>query len=351
MKRGELVLADGSRYPGYSFGYPHSSTGEVVFTTGMVGYPESLTDPSFRGQILVTTYPLIGNYGVPGDEQQHKILKNFESNQIQVRGMLVQDYSDNHNHWNSTRSLGQWLEEQCIPALYGIDTRAVTKKLRAHGVMLGKIVIGEDIQLEDPTTKNLVAEVSCKERLVYTHGEKRILLIDCGVKNNIIHHFIKRKITIIRVPWDYDFSQEEYDGIFISNGPGDPKQCTATIIHLQKALQQSKPIFGICLGSQLLALAAGADTYKLKFGHRGQNQPCHELGTRRCFITSQNHGYAVDEETLPEEWLPWFRNINDGSNEGIKHISKPFMAVQFHPEAHPGPEDTESLFDRFVNQL
>ena len=353
---GKLILEDGSVYSGYSFGNPTSSAGEVVFTTGMVGYPESLTDPSYRGQILVCTYPLIGNYGVPDGEIQDNLYKHFESDQIQVQGMIVSDYSENYSHWKGVKSLSTWLNEQKIPALYGIDTRAITKKLREHGVMLGKIVIEQDLELEDFNTRNLAAEVSVKEKVVYSknhsQSEIKVVVVDCGVKNSIIRNFLKRNITVIRVPWNYDFTVEEYDGLFISNGPGDPKQCVITIDNIKKVInlesQQSKPIFGICLGSQLLALAAGADTYKLKYGHRSQNQPCQELGTESCFITSQNHGYAVDESTLPEEWEPWFRNVNDGTNEGIKHKSKPFFAVQFHPEAAPGPEDLEFLFDKFI---
>jgi len=350
-KIGKLILEDGSVYEGISFGFPVSSSGEIVFTTGMVGYPESLTDPSYRGQILVFTYPLIGNYGVPPDSQEQELLQYFESDRIQVQGMIVSDYSHEHNHWNGARSLSHWLQEHKIPALYGIDTRALTKKLRERGVMLGKIVIEHDISFDDPNSRNLVQEVSIPAKKIYSRGPCTVIAVDCGIKNNILRHFLKRDITVIRVPWDYDFTQEQYDGVFISNGPGDPKQCHATIKHLKTALQQDKPIFGICLGSQLLALAAGADTYKLKYGHRGQNQPCVESGTQRCYITSQNHGYAVDEKTLPEDWIPWFRNNNDNTNEGIRHKHKPFFAVQFHPEASPGPVDTEFLFDRFVDLI
>jgi len=374
-KKGALILEDGSVYQGYSFGYPISSAGEVVFTTGMVGYPESLTDPSFRGQILVCTYPLIGNYGVPAKEQQDGLLKNFESERIHVQGLIVADYSPEPSHWNSTQSLGSWLSEEKIPALYGIDTRALTKQIREKGVMLGKIIIADDITsnlfgnlpshmssnlpsplsgdilFDDPNVRNLVAEVSTKEKIIYPKGPIKILLIDCGVKHNIICSFLKRNVTVIRVPWDYDFFGEEFDALFISNGPGDPKQCKKTIENIQKAFLLNKPIFGICLGSQLVALAAGADTYKLKYGHRGQNQPCLEVGSPRCYITSQNHGFAVDEKTLPAGWKPWFVNANDLTNEGIRHKEKPFFSVQFHPEACPGPTDTSFLFDFFINTI
>ena len=368
-KKGRLVLEDGTVYEGYSFGSSASKAGEVVFTTGMVGYPESLTDPSFRGQIMVCTFPLIGNYGVPPHEQEDMLLKHFESEHIHVQGLIVADYSEESYHWNRSKSLADWLQEEKIPALTGIDTRALTKKIREHGVMLGKIIIdndtinntsnnspnntlsniSNDLSFDDPNVRNLVAEVSTKEKITYTKGPLTVLLIDCGVKHNIIRSFLERDITVIRVPWDYDYSQEEFDGLFISNGPGDPKQCTVTIGHLQQSLQQDYPIFGICLGSQLLALAAGANTYKLKYGHRGQNQPCLDITSRRCFITSQNHGFAVDTKVLPQDWEAWFENANDHTNEGIKHKSKPYFSVQFHPEAHPGPGDTQFLFDLFLD--
>ncbi len=343
-----LFLEDGSEFHGHSFGADKAAAGEVVFNTGMVGYPETLTDPSYRGQILVLTYPLVGNYGIPDDSITDELLRHFESSTIQVTALVIADYSHSHNHWNSVKSLHDWLVEHDIPAIYGVDTRAVTKKLREQGVMLG--TLGKTA-IDDPNTRNLVAEVSTKEKHVYKRGPKKVLLVDCGVKHNIIRAFLDRDITVIRVPWDYDFSNEDYDGLFISNGPGDPKQCETTIANLKKALKGDKPIFGICLGNQLLALAAGADTYKLKYGHRSQNQPCVEQGTKRCSITSQNHGYAVDEKSLPKEWQPWFQNANDDTNEGIRHTSKPFFSVQFHPEATPGPVDTNHLFDMFVDLL
>src|SRR3989344_6200539 len=358
-KKGALILEDCSIYQGYSFGHPISSAGEVVFTTGMVGYPESLTDPSFRGQILVCTYPLIGNYGVPSKEQQDGLLNHFESEKIHVQGLIVADYSSEPSHWNSTQSLGSWLSEEKIPALYGIDTRALTKQIREKGVMLGKIIIADDITsnlfgnlpshmssnlpsplsgdilFDDPNVRNLVAEVSTKEKIIYLKGPIKILLIDCGVKHNIIRSFIDRGVTVIRVPWDYDFFGEEFDALFISNGPGDPKRCGKTIEHLQKALLLDKPIFGICLGSQLMALAAGGNTFKLKYGHRSANQPCSDQDTQKCYITSQNHGFAVDESSLPKGWKIWMKNANDGTVEGIYHKNRPWFSVQFHPEASP----------------
>ena len=349
--KGKLILEDGSEFSGYSFGAIKPVSGEVVFNTGMTGYPESYTDPSYAGQILICTYPLIGNYGVPQPRSQGQVLQNFESEKIHLQGLVVADYSQQHNHWNSALSLSQWLEQHNIPALTDIDTRALTKKLRERGVMLGKIIFDQDIPLEDPNLENLAAKVSITGKILYPAGPKKVVIIDCGMKLNILRSFLERNITVLRVPWNYDFTKEEYDGLCISNGPGDPQQCLATIAHLKVALQQNKPIFGICLGNQLLALAAGARTYKLKYGHRSQNQPCQIVGTKRCFITSQNHGYAVDESTLPEDWLPWFRNANDQTNEGIRHKSKPFFSVQFHPEAVPGPTDTGYLFGEFVKLL
>jgi len=348
----KLILEDGSTFQGYSFGAKRVVTGEVVFNTGMVGYPESLTDPSYRGQILVLTYPLIGNYGVPDDEKEDDISKHFESDKIQVQGLIVADYSETHSHWNAKKSLSEWLSEHNVPGIYGIDTRELTKKLREKGTMLGKIVYdNEDIEFEDPNNRNLVAEVSLKEPIVYKKGKKKIILIDCGAKNSIIRAFLRRNITVIRCPWDYDFLTEKVDGIVISNGPGDPKMCEPTIDNVRRALERNVPILGICLGSQILALAAGANTYKLKYGHRSHNQPCIEVGTKRCYITPQNHGYAVDSDTLPEDWREWFYNNNDKTNEGVIHISKPFFGVQFHPEASPGPDDTGFLFDMFIRAI
>ena len=318
----------------------------------MVGYPESLTDSSYRGQILTLTYPLIGNYGVPGKDEEDNLLKYFESDKIQVQGLIVTNYSENYSHWNAKKSLSEWMREYSIPGIYGIDTRKLTKKLRERGTMLGKIIYNkENIKFEDPNKRNLVADVSVKEPVEYKRGKKKILIIDCGVKNSIIRAFLKRNITVIRCPWDYNFLDEKADGIIISNGPGDPKKCKVTIENIRKTLSKTIPVLGICLGSQILGLAAGANTYKLKYGHRSQNQPCVEVGTKRCYITTQNHGYSVDSDTLPVDWREWFYNNNDKTNEGIIHISKPFFGTQFHPEASPGPDDTEFLFDMFVRAM
>ena len=352
MKKAILELEDGSRYEGRSFGHEQSVSGELVFYTAMTGYPESLTDPSYKGQILIPTYPMIGNYGVPDDEQRDGISRFFESDHIQCTALVISDYSDRYSHWDSRRSLGTWLKQEGVPGLCGIDTRELTKKLREQGAMLGKILFeGEDVPFYDPNQDNLVAQVSTKEVHTYGNGRHKVLLVDCGMKNNILRCLLKHDVTIKRVPWDYDFTHEDYDGLFLSNGPGDPTQCGATIEHLREALKGDKPIMGICLGNQLLALAAGAKTYKLKYGHRGHNQGVVVPGSHKCFITSQNHGFAIDESTLPADWEPMFRNLNDGTNEGIQHRSKPFFSTQFHPEASSGPVDTESLFARFIASM
>ncbi len=352
MTEALLVLEDGTAFKGTSFGAERSAAGEVVFNTGMVGYVESLTDPSYTGQILTFTYPLIGNYGVPGNTQAHGMPLFFESDRIHITALIVSDYTGDYSHWNAVRSLSDWLITENIPALSGIDTRALTKRLREKGTMLGKLVFKDDIAFYDPSQENQIAKVSVKETLVYNpQGGPGVVVLDCGVKYNIIRSLIQRNCKVIRVPCDYDFFDMPFDGILISNGPGDPKLCTKTIATVRRALEQEIPIFGICLGNQILALAAGADTFKLKYGHRSQNQPCLKSGTKRCYITSQNHGYAVDTETLPRDWEPWFTNINDNTNEGIRHLSLPFMSVQFHPEHTPGPVDTGFLFDLFLEKL
>jgi carbamoyl-phosphate synthase small subunit len=346
----KLILEDGNVFNGYSFGHTKSASGEVVFNTAMTGYPESLTDPSYKGQILTLTYPIIGNYGVPGNLTEDSMYKFFESYALHITGLIISDYTDEYSHWNANKSLGSWLQEYKIPGIYGIDTRELTKILREEGTMLGKIVYNnQDIDLYDPNQYNLVEQVSIREKKTFGKGRYRILLIDCGVKYNIIRNLLQRDTTVVLVPWDYDISKETYDGLFISNGPGDPKQCRITINNLRIALQQDIPIYGICLGNQLLALAAGADTYKLKYGHRSHNQPVLLKDTNKAYITSQNHGYAIDNETLPSDWEPLFLNLNDQTNEGMQHKSKPFFSTQFHPEASSGPKDTEFLFDQFLD--
>ncbi len=351
-RNAQLLLEDGSVFEGRAFGFPKSVAGEVVFNTGMVGYPEALTDPSYKGQILVLTYPLIGNYGVPGNHCANNLQLPFESERIQIAGLVVSEVSLRYSHWNATQSLAQWLYDEGVPALSGIDTRALTKRLRNKGSMLGKILRGGDnVPFQDPNKTNLVSLVSVRKPVVYPGGKTRVALVDCGCKNSIIRSLLIRGVTVIRFPWDYDFLDEDFDGVVISNGPGDPQMCTETIAHVKRAMEQDFPIFGICLGHQILALAAGGDTYKLKFGHHSQNQPCIEVGTKRCYITSQNHGYAVDSSSLPQGWEPWFTNANDGTSEGVRHRTRPFMGVQFHPEAAPGPVDSQYLFDEFLRTL
>ena len=344
----KLVLEDGSEYLGKSFGYFGSSAGEIVFNTAMTGYPESLTDPSYHGQILISTYPLIGNYGVPDDKIVNGLPEIFESSKIQVNGFVISDYSFEYSHWNAKKSLSDWLNEHKIPGIFGIDTRALTKKLREKGSMLGKIIADENLDFVDPNIENLVSKVSTPEKVVYGEGDTKILLIDLGVKNNIVRCLLKRGVQVIKVPWDYDIANEEYDGIVLSNGPGDPTFCDITIENIKKAINQENPIFGICMGNQLLSLAAGAKIYKLKYGHRSHNQPVLKVGTNQCYITSQNHGFAVDDSNLDEGWEPYFVNLNDDTCEGIRHKEKPFFSTQFHPEASSGPTDTEFLFDEFL---
>ena len=373
-RRAVLILEDGTQFEGKSFGYEGSTSGEVVFNTAMTGYPESLTDPSYEGQILVTTFPLLGNYGVPPSDANPLLSQYLEDAHIHCKAIVAQDYSWEHSHWLAQRPLADWLKEEKIAGIYGIDTRALTKHLRDHGSMLGKIIIEGcgDVEFYDPNKENLIAKTSTEGVTLYELADdgsfmtsninpekpeleksdkKTVVLVDCGVKHNIIRCLTRRGVRVVRVPWDYDFSRIDYDGLYISNGPGNPDFATATVEHLRKALQEERPICGICMGNQLLAKAAGAKTYKLKYGHRSYNQPVRLAGSDTCYVTSQNHGFAVDSSTLPDDWEEMFVNMNDGTNEGIRHKSKPFFSAQFHPEASSGPKDTEFLFDRFINML
>ncbi len=362
MRKVTLLLSDGTRFHGTSFGYEAPVAGEVVFNTAMMGYPESLTDPSYAGQLMTLTFPLVGNYGVPSFCIETNELATFmESDKIYARAIIVSDYSEAYSHWNAKESLAEWLKREKVPGITGIDTRQLTKVLREHGVMMGKILFDDEpdnIPEAQYEGVNFVAEVSCKEvkRYAPTNGNpnaKKVVLVDCGVKNNIIRCLIQRGVEVIRVPWDYDFNSMEFDGLFLANGPGDPDTCTQTVEHIKTFLAQPnvRPCMGICMGNQLLSKAAGATIYKLKYGHRSHNQPVRMVGTNRCFVTSQNHGYAVKTDTLGADWEPYFTNMNDGSNEGIRHKSNPWFSAQFHPEAASGPVDTEFLFDDFVNLL
>ena len=341
MSRAKLILENGMHFEAESFGENKASAGEVVFSTGMVGYPEALTDPSYKGQILISTYPIIGNYGVPSK-------KYWESEHLQISGLVVSQYIDTPSHYQSVQTLSSWFRDEKIPLIEIKDTRLLTKIIRTKGAMLGKIVIDKNLNFYDPNKDNLVEQVSIKKLQLINGGRKKIVLIDCGLKRNIIRSFVKRNVSTLVVPWDFDpFSSNiKFDALVISNGPGDPKMAGRTIDTIQKALKTDTPILGICLGNQLLCLAAGGDTYKLKFGHRSQNQPCKLINSNRCYITTQNHGFAVGK--IPKNFKPWFTNANDDTNEGIIHNKKPVMSVQFHPEATPGPTDTNWIFDQFL---
>ena len=369
MSKVTLILENGTTFRGESFGSEHAAEGEVVFNTAMTGYPESLTDPSYEGQLLVLTYPLQGNYGVPPLVMNADGLSNnMESERIHVSALVVSDYSMCYAHWKAQESLDCWLKSEGVPGVTGIDTRQLTKVLREQGVMKGRLVIG-DMENSSPFRKsphqgageadhsygdvNWVERVSCRSVIRYNEGAgRKIVLVDCGVKHNIIRSLVQRGVEVIRVPWDYDYTDMAFDGLLLSNGPGNPDQCAKTVAVLKKQMSLSrKPIFGICMGNQLLAKAAGGSVYKLKYGHRSHNQPVREAGTNRCFVTSQNHGYAVDAATLGKDWRELFVNMNDGSNEGICHKEHPWFSVQFHPEACSGPLDTAFLFDKFLLSL
>ena len=357
MRNVTLVLSDGTRFHGKSFGYDKPVAGEVVFNAAMMGYPESLTDPSYAGQLMTLTYPLVGNYGVPPFTFAATGLPDFmESDKIYASAIIVADYSEQYSHWNAKESLADWLKREQVPGITGIDTRELTKVLREHGVMMGKILFDDEPNNVPEATYegvNFVDKVSCKEVIRYNEGAgKRVVLVDCGVKANIIRCLIERGVEVIRVPWNYDYTSMDYDGLFLANGPGDPDTCSDAVEIIRKQLSMNrKPICGICMGNQLLGKAAGATIYKLKYGHRSHNQPVRLVGTDKCYITSQNHGYAVDAKTLGKDWEELFINMNDGSNEGIRHKTNPWFTSQFHPEACSGPVDTMLMFDKFVDTL
>lgn len=353
-----LILEDGTEHNGTPFGAIKPIGGEVVFNTAMTGYVETLTDPSYRGQILVMTYPLAGNYGVPAPREASSIAPPYEADRIQVQGLVVQNYVDDYSHHAARRSLGEWLRSESIPAVTGIDTRTLTRRLREHGTMRGWLFPNHiDLERAKSTAETVEMReevfrlVSPREVIRYPGGQLKIMLVDAGAKDNLVRSLQQRGASVVRAPYHANLLElaKEVDGILIGNGPGDPKDLKPLIEQIRTLLGTfKKPIFGVCLGNQILALAAGGDTYKLPYGHRSVNQPVQDLLTRRCFVTSQNHGYAVRESSLPSDWEPWFVNLNDGSNEGIRSRLKPFFSVQFHPEASPGPEDCGFLFDDFL---
>ena len=358
MKQTKLILTNNEIFKGFSPTWQKNTfSGEIVFTTGMTGYVETLTDPSYAGQTVVFTYPLIGNYGIPAK-------KNWESKKIHAKGVVVSQACTDWSHQTGKMSLLSWLKKQKIPIITSVDTRALTKMIREYGVMMGAIdctqnkitpsylkKLKKNYKNTGPDYENFVSQVTTNKKTKIGNGKRKIIVVDCGMKQNIIRHLQNYDLTMHRVPYDYDYTNENFDGIIISNGPGDPTRCSQTISVLQKAMKLKKPIFGICLGTQIMALAAKAQTYKLPYGHRGQNQPCIEVSTKHCYVTSQNHGYAIKEKSLPKDWCTTFKNLNDGSVEGIAHKKLPFFSVQFHPEANPGPTDTSWLFKKFYNLL
>ena len=364
----KLVLNDGTVLKGEGFGFSSITVGEIVFNTGMVGYTESLTDPSYRGQILCFTYPLIGNYGVPEFRRRDKynLPVGFESESIQVSGVIVNETCEKPSHWASKITLNEWLKQSKVSGIYGIDTRELTKKIRVHGVMMSILEVSKEPSSDDFLIKklennlnyndiNFVEKVSVKEPVEYGVGDNKVVLIDCGVKLNIVRELLRRGLKVIRVPYDTssrDILDFQPRGVIVSNGPGNPKQCVKTVRTVNELFDESIPLLGICLGTQIIGLALGGDTYKLKYGHRGQNKPCIDLGTLRSYVTSQNHGYAINPKSLEGTGLkPWFVNADDKTIEGLKHKNGRCISVQFHPEASPGPNDTEYVFDEFLNIL
>ncbi|OCT50506.1 Carbamoyl-phosphate synthase arginine-specific small chain [Cladophialophora carrionii] len=362
-ERATFTIRNGPIFHGTSFGARSNVSGEAVFTTSLVGYPESLTDPSYRGQILVFTQPLIGNYGVPSDvRDEHGLLKYFESPNIQAVGVVVADVAEKYSHWTAVESLSEWCAREGVPAVTGVDTRAIVTYLREQGSSLARITIGDEYDQDqdedfiDPEQINLVRKVSTKApfHVSAPSPTAHVAVIDCGVKENILRSLVSRGASATCFPFDYPIHKvaHHFDGVFISNGPGDPTHCHDTVYNLRKLMETSQiPIFGICLGHQLVALAAGARTVKLKYGNRAHNIPALDLTTGKCHITSQNHGYAVDATTLPKGWKPYFLNLNDNSNEGLIHESRPIFSTQFHPEAKGGPLDSSYLFDMYLENV
>lgn len=342
-----IILEDGSIFEGEHFGAEKTVYGEIVFNTGMTGYQEILTDPSYGGQIVTMTYPLIGNYGINDED--------FESNKVQLTGYIVKEYAQSPNHWQSKRTLDAYLKEQDVPGVYGIDTRKLTKKIRTKGAMNGIITTQEPTEAliaslaEYTFPKDIVAKVSTKQTQHYKGDGPRVALVDLGIKKGIIKQLIHLGLDVTVYPHDVDANTlVEHDIVFYSNGPGDPKDAV-NAIHSCQAVMGKKPIWGICLGHQIIALALGADTYKLKFGHRGANHPVIELATEKVFMSSQNHGYAVHKD-VPEDVEITFMNVNDDTVEGIQSTKHGVTSVQFHPEEGPGPEDAHYIFKKWYDQ-
>ena len=353
-----LLLEDGTRLAAEGLGSNSSVEGEVVFTTAMSGYIEALTDPSYAGQILIFTYPLMGNYGVPPEPETQFSRGGFQSSRPQVEAVVVQHFSPHFSHYLAGRSLAGWLGESDIPLLSGIDTRTLTRKLREHGTMRGW-VFPADVSVDDAKRsarkvemrQEVFKRVAPPEAVHYDGGHTRILLVDVGAKDGIAECLRNAGAKLIRAPWHADWLPlaQDCDGVIVGNGPGDPSELGALVEKIKRLLGQFRgPVFGVCMGHQLLARAVGYETYKLRYGHRGVNQPVQDLLTGRCYVTSQNHGYAVDDSRMLPGWKPWFINLNDRTNEGIRATDAPVFSVQFHPEGRPGPRDTEFLFDDFV---
>ncbi len=367
-KFGKLILDDGTVLDGIGFGYSTAVFGEIVFNTGMVGYPETLTDPSYSGQILTFTYPLIGNYGVPDPaiKDDDGISSYFESDKIQVRGLVIHELSMIASHWNLSMTLDEWLYKEKISGISGIDTRELTKKLRTSGVMMAALAVS-DTEIDEAkvkkqlssaqnyTTEKFMDVVSTKDEQVFGKDKKTVVVIDTGVKNAILRNIREIGYKVVKVPWNSSIEKilsYKPKGVVVSNGPGDPQNCPDTINTAKSLIEKNIPTLGICLGAQILGLAGGVDTYKLKYGHRGQNKPCVNLENDQVYVTSQNHGYCISPDTLKNsEFNLWFSNTDDKTVEGIKHKKQKCIAVQFHPEASPGPYDCKFVFEELKNLM
>ncbi len=348
FKKIKLVLQDGTVFEGKSFGYDKSVAGEVVFNTAMTGYPENLTDPAHEGQILVCTYPMMGNYGVPGNEKEDGILKFHESDKIHVAGLVALDYSADYSHWNAKQSLSQWLTENKVPAIFDVDTRAITKIITEKGTMKAKIEVDNStIDFANTENENLVAKVSTTTKTTYGKGKYNIAVVDCGVQNSVLRSLLKLDATITVLPWDYDFNNDNFDGVIVAGGPGNPAVCKPTITNIQKAIEAGTPLYAIGIGHLMLGLAAGASVFKLKYGHSGSSISVKKEGTNSCIITSQSHINALDIKTLAQDWEPSYTNLDDNTNEGIRHSSKPIFSTQFYPK-EVKEHDTASILREFI---